>query len=154
MVLSIAMSVSVLLISTPSSWSATTVLSTSTTSLGKIVVTGKGMTAYYYDLDKPNSGVSACSAACLANWPAIIAPSSSTLKGSLKELGISGKVTILKKTRQVAINGRPIYTFVGDTAKGDVRGQGLEAIWYVISSTGLELKKTPTPIATKKVSRY
>ena len=40
-------------------------------SLGKIVVNGKGMSAYYFDMDKAHSGVSVCSGTCSANWPAI-----------------------------------------------------------------------------------
>ncbi len=49
-------------------------LSIRSTALGKIVVNSKGMTAYFYDLDKPDSGVSACSGQCAVNWPYLPAP--------------------------------------------------------------------------------
>lgn len=114
------------------------VLKIGPSSLGKIVVNGKGMSAYYFDMDKANSGVSACSGECAANWPAI---TSTTKKPSV--LGIKGKVgTIAIKGggHQVTINGRPIYTFAFDTTPGDAKGQGAQGVWYVISPTGKEIK--------------
>jgi predicted lipoprotein with Yx(FWY)xxD motif len=140
---------------TPIASASGTTLSIRTTTLGKIVVNGKGMTAYYYDLDKINSGVSACTGSCLVNWPPIISASPTSV-------GITGKVTVLAGTKQIAINGRPIYTFIGDSTAGATRGQGLEGIWYVISPAGVELnpvnlakahKTSASPSPTKN-SRY
>ncbi|MBI3428858.1 MAG: hypothetical protein HY050_02120 [Actinobacteria bacterium] len=120
--------------SAPTASAAGTTLSVATTSLGKIVVNGKGMTAYYYDLDKVNSGISACTGGCLTNWPAVISKSARpTLTG------ITGKVTVLARTKQIAINGRPIYTFIGDSIKGSTNGQGVGGVWYAISPSGMEL---------------
>lgn len=116
---------------------AGTTLSIASTSLGKIVVNGKGMTAYFYDLDKAHSGVSACTGNCSKNWPAIISKSA-----KITAVGIKGKITLLAHTRQIAINGRPIYTFIGDTSKGETNGQGVGGVWYVISANGVELKST------------
>jgi len=106
--------------------------------MGKIVVNGKGMSAYFFDLDTANSGVSACVGSCSVNWPAI---TSSTAKPHV--VGISGVVgTISHKGggRQVTINGRPIYTFAFDKAPGQVKGQGAQGVWYVISPSGKEIK--------------
>ena len=123
------------------------------TPMGKVIVNGKGMSAYFFDLDKAHSGVSACAGLCAANWPAI---TSSTAKPHV--VGISGAVgTIAIKGggKQVTINGRPIYTFVFDTAPGEAKGQGAQGLWYVISPTGKEIKalklaikSTPQPIQT------
>jgi predicted lipoprotein with Yx(FWY)xxD motif len=132
-------------------------LSVATTSLGKIVVNGKGLTAYFYDLDVANSGVSACTGSCLVNWPPIISKSAAPTFSR-----VTGKVTVMAGTKQIEINGRPIYTFIGDSTKGSVRGQGLEDVWYVISPAGVELnptnlaklsKESATP-KPKKTSRY
>ena len=118
------------------------------TSLGKIIVNGKGMTAYFYDLDTAHSGISACTGSCSTNWPAIVSKSA-----KIAAVGIKGKITLLAHTRQIAINGRPIYTFIGDTGKGETNGQGVGGVWYVISANGTELKTTnlgtvPTPTAS------
>lgn len=110
-------------------------LSVRSTALGKIIVDGKGMTAYFYDLDRPNSGVSACSGACSVNWPAI---TSSSARQVL--VGVKGKVSVLAGTKQLAINGRPIYTFIGDTTRGSTKGQGVGGVWFAISPSGAELK--------------
>lgn len=135
---------------------ASVVLKVGPSSLGKIVVNGKGMSAYFFDLDKANSGVSVCSGECAANWPAI---TSATAKPSVS--GIKGKVgTIAVKggEHQVTINGRPIYTFAFDTKPGQAMGQGAQGVWYVISPTGNEIKvlklaskSTPQPT---KASAY
>lgn len=133
------------LASLPIASAAGATLSVRNTSLGKIVVNSNGLTAYFYDLDKPNSGVSACSASCSANWPAITSTSAHPTL-----IGVKGKVTVLAITKQIAINGRPIYTFIGDVSRGSTKGQGLGGVWFAISPAGEELK--PAVTATPSVS--
>jgi len=109
------------------------------TTLGKVVVDGKGMTAYYFDADVKDSGTSTCTGACAAAWPAIEA---STTKPKVS--GITGTVGTIKGVdggRQITIDGRPIYTFVGDKKAGDVTGQGDKGVWYVVNPDGSEQKK-------------
>ena len=113
------------------------------TSLGNIIVDGKGMTAYYYQPDVPNSGVSTCTGGCLAHWPAITSASATPVVA-----GITAKITVIASTNQIVVNGRPIYTFAGDTKAGDTNGQGIGGIWYVVSPAGVEL--TPSEIASEK----
>jgi predicted lipoprotein with Yx(FWY)xxD motif len=108
------------------------------TSLGQIVVDGKGMTAYYYDPDVANSGTSTCTGQCAALWPAIESSSTTPTVD-----GVTGTVATIKGTdggNQLTINGRPIYTFANDKAAGDVNGQGLMGIWWVVSPAGDEIK--------------
>jgi predicted lipoprotein with Yx(FWY)xxD motif len=115
------------------------------TSLGKIVVDGKGMSAYFFDHDEANSGTSTCTGQCAVIWPAIIAASDSP-----NVSGITGKIGILAGSKQLTINGRPIYTYLYDTAPGSTKGQGINRIWYVVSPSGEELKSpTPSPKTLK-----
>ena len=130
-----------------------------TTKLGRIVVSGRGMTAYFYDLDRANSGKSVCSGACATYWRAITSVTSKPIVS-----GISGKVSTIPVAkgahgkRQITINGRPIYTYVLDKAAGDVNGQGAQGVWHVLSAAGREIKAaalvTPskTPTATPSSS--
>lgn len=118
-------------------------LGVASTSLGKVIVDSKGMTAYFYQPDVPNSGVSSCTGGCLSNWPAITAATATP-----SVTGITAKVTVISGTNQLVINGRPIYTFVGDQKPGDTNGQGIEGIWYAVSPAGIEL--TPAEIAKEK----
>ena len=130
-------------------------LGVGTTTLGTIIVDGKGMSAYYYLPDVPNSGVSSCTGGCLIHWPAITSTSVTPLVQ-----GLTAKVSVIPTSNQILINGRPIYTFAGDQKVGDVNGQGIGGVWYVISPAGVELNPTelakegsqpsasPTPTST------
>ncbi|QYI97965.1 hypothetical protein K0028_03200 [Curtobacterium flaccumfaciens pv. flaccumfaciens] len=109
------------------------------TTLGKVVVDGKGMTAYYFDADVKDSGKSTCTGGCATAWPAIEATTTTP-----KVSGITGKVgtiTGVDGGRQITIDGRPIYTFIGDKKAGDVTGQGDKGVWYVVNPDGSEQKK-------------
>lgn len=109
------------------------------TTLGKVVVDGRGMTAYYFDADVKGSGKSTCTGACAAAWPAIEAATAKP-----KVSGITGTVGTIKGVdggRQITIDGRPVYTFVGDKKPGDVTGQGDKGVWYVVNPDGTEQKK-------------
>lgn len=114
-------------------------IGTATTSLGKIVVDGRGMTAYFYDKDTADSGKSVCTGSCASMWPAI-----TSFAAKPKVDGVTGTVGTITGTKQITIGGRPIYAFSGDSAAGDTKGQGTEGIWHVISPAGKEItKKAP-----------
>lgn len=111
---------------------------TATTSLGEIIVDGKGKTAYFYDKDTANSGTSACTGGCASLWPAI---ESATTTPVVE--GITGTVGTIVGTdggNQITINGRPIYTYTPDATAGDVTGQGFGGVWWVVSPAGDEVK--------------
>ncbi len=110
------------------------VLKTASTSLGTIVVDGKGMTVYVFDKDTANSGKSSCNAGCSATWPAVKATSSTP-----PVAGVTGKVGSISRddgTVQVTINGLPVYTYAKDAAAGDVKGQGVGGIWWAVAPGG------------------
>ena len=142
------------LASVTGAYAATVLAKVGSTSLGKIVVNGKGMTAYFFDLDKAHSGKSACSGSCARMWPPI---TSTTVKPSVTEISaVVGTIAIKGGKYQVTISGRPIYTYAPDKAPGAVKGQAVQGVWYVISPKGREIKvlklaskSPPTPTATK-----
>ena len=68
------------------------------------------------------------------HWPAITSTSVTPLVQ-----GVTAKVSVIPTSNQILINGRPIYTFAGDQKVGDVNGQGIGGVWYVISPAGIEL---------------
>ena len=107
--------------------------------LGPIVVDQKGRTAYYFTKDTANSGKSACAGPCLQAWPPI-----TTTSGTPSVDGISGKVgtiALTDGTKQITINGMPIYLFAKDTGPGDLKGQGVGSVWYVIAPDGKMVTK-------------
>jgi predicted lipoprotein with Yx(FWY)xxD motif len=113
-------------------------LATAKTSLGTIVVNGKGRSVYLYTKDTANSGMSTCYGQCAAVWPAV-----TTTSAKPSVTGVSGTIGTIKRTdgtMQVTLNGWPLYTFADDTAAGQTSGQGLMNSWYVLSPSGTEIK--------------
>ena len=112
-------------------------LRTASTSLGTIVVDSSGMTVYYFDKDTPNSGASTCSGQCLAAWPAVVATSDSPKVDGVT--GTVGTITRSDGTKQVTLNGLPLYLFVKDKAPGDVTGQAVQSVWWVVAPDGTKI---------------
>ena len=113
------------------------ILKTGSTTLGTVVVDGKGLTAYVFDKDTANSGKSVCTGACAAQWPAIEATSDHpTVTGVT---GTIGTITGVDGKKQVTLNGWPLYTFAEDTSAGDVTGQGFAGIWWVVGPDGTKI---------------
>lgn len=117
------------------------VLETEQTPLGTILVDKKGRTVYLFMADK--RGVSNCSGQCLQYWPPVIAPT--TLPAKVP--GVTGKLGVLKRsdgTRQLTINGWPLYLYAGDTKPGMTAGQGSNgggALWWVVAPNGKKITK-------------
>jgi predicted lipoprotein with Yx(FWY)xxD motif len=112
---------------------------TASISLGKIIVKGSGLTAYFFDHDHANSAKSACTGACSGIWTAITSSSKTpTISGATGTVGTipdgSGKY-------QITVNGMPIYRYSIDAAAGDTKGQGTGGIWWVAGADGKEIKK-------------
>jgi len=109
-------------------------LSTSESSLGDIVVDGAGMTVYIFDKDTADSGTSVCEGDCLAKWPAVVATSDTPAVD-----GVTGKVGVITRTdgtKQVTLNGLPLYYYAGDTTAGDTTGQAVGDVWWVVAPSG------------------
>ena len=103
-----------------------------TTSLGDILVDGKGMTLYVFTPD--NAGDSTCYDDCEQAWP-VLAGGSVTAGEGLAAADF-GATTRTDGSTQITFNGWPLYYFAGDSAPGDVNGQGLNGVWWVIDASG------------------
>ena len=127
---------------TPTTSSASAALKVASTSLGRVVVDGQGMTVYVYDLDHQGTQVSACTGGCAAAWPAVL------VTGTPKLAGVTGDVGTIPTAggkKQVTLNGWPLYTYSGDSAPGQVGGQGSGGTWWVISPSGTKVTSTADP---------
>ncbi|XAS67109.1 hypothetical protein V3C33_16890 [Micrococcaceae bacterium Sec5.7] len=124
----------------PASSSAPSDLKTAETTLGDIVVNGKGMSVYVFDKDVKGSGKSACTGACQAIWSAVTTSTDTPVVEGVS--GKAGVITTEAGTKQVTLNGMPLYLFSKDAAPGDVKGQGVNKIWWVTTPTG---EKVSTP---------
>jgi predicted lipoprotein with Yx(FWY)xxD motif len=119
-------------------------VSAQSTSLGTILVDGRGRTVYVFANDKANA--STCTGACAADWPAVPAPA--TLPTSLPGVtGALGMTTRSDGGHQLTVAGHPVYTFSGDSAPGQTNGQGINlngGLWTVVSPSGAPVAN-PTP---------
>ncbi len=106
--------------------SAVVMVSTNAT-LGKILTDAKGMTLYFYAKD--TAGTSACTGGCATNWPPLTATGTPT--ASADATGTLSVITRADGSKQVAYNGKPLYTYIKDTAPGDTTGQGVGGVWTV-----------------------
>lgn len=91
-----------------------------------ILVDAHGMTVYTFDKDVAGSGKSACSGPCAENWPAVKA-GDATLPAPYS--------TIVRDdgTKQLAYQGKPLYTFVKDKKAGERAGDKKMNAWHVVT---------------------
>lgn len=105
-------------------------------SLGSILVDGNGRTLYLFTKDSPNT--STCSGQCLVAWPALIGKPT---MGSGVDDSKLGSFTRADGSVQATYNGWPLYYWKGDTKAGDVAGQNVQSVWFVIDHDGNAVKK-------------
>jgi predicted lipoprotein with Yx(FWY)xxD motif len=111
------------------------------TGLGSILVDARGRTLYLFEKDR--NGLSMCSSACTAYWPALTSHAAPRAgSGVHKTLLTLGKAH--SGVRQVLYAGHPLYTFVGDKRAGQTSGEGLTnfgAAWYAIAANGQKVDR-------------
>lgn len=107
------------------------VLAVADSSLGPILVDGDGNTLYLFTPD--NQGESVCYDQCEAAWPPLV---DDFAAGDGIDAALLGTAPRADGTDQVTYNGWPLYYFANDTAPGDVNGQGVNDVWYVLSPDG------------------
>lgn len=109
-------------------------LATADSSLGTIVVDSAGMTLYVFDKDVADSGESTCEGECLVKWPPVVADSDTPVADGVT--GTIGVITRTDGTKQVTLNGLPLYYWAGDAAAGDTTGQAVGDVWWVNAPNG------------------
>jgi len=109
-------------------------MSTQNSTLGTILVDSKGMTLYYFLNDSMNT--SACTGSCAALWPPFLTNGTPTTT-DMAVTGTLGFITRADGSQQVTYNGSPLYYYSGDMTAGDVTGQGLHNLWYVVPAASI-----------------
>lgn len=113
-------------------------LKIASSSLGDIVVDGKGMSVYYFTKDVKDSGTSTCTGGCLTAWPPLLSTSDEPKVEGVT--GTVGTITTPEGANQVTLNGMPLYYFAKDTKAGDILGQGVNDVWYLADPAGEMIK--------------
>jgi predicted lipoprotein with Yx(FWY)xxD motif len=117
---------------------AATTIMTHSTSKGTVLTNAQGKTLYWFAIDTPTK--SNCTGSCLNFWPPVngtaVAASGVTLMHGFGTItGSSGQV-------QATYDGHPLYTYVGDTGPGSIKGNGLNVsggLWFAMTPSGAKL---------------
>lgn len=98
-----------------------------------VLANAKGFTLYWFAPDTATKSV--CNASCAAYWPPVKGP---VTAGS----GVPGKLGTITRSdgsKQATYNGHPLYTYVGDSAPGQARGNNLNlngGLWHEVTTSG------------------
>lgn len=115
-------------------------LTVAASDLGELVVDSEGMTLYLFDLDE--NGESTCYEECAAAWPPLEGPAEA---GTGIDASLIGTTERADGTVQATYAGWPLYSFAGDAASGDVTGQGVNDVWWVIAPDGSRVTGSEDP---------
>ncbi|MFC7228870.1 hypothetical protein N0B31_15780 [Salinirubellus salinus] len=126
---------------------AATVAVDSHPDLGDLLVGPEGLTLYLFDQDTQGAGSSACAGGCAEAWPPLTVDDDSSAGE-----GVTAELTTFEREdgrTQVAAAGWPLYYFAEDEAPGDVNGQGVNGVWWVLAPDGTPVRTgSETPTAT------
>jgi predicted lipoprotein with Yx(FWY)xxD motif len=119
----------------PASSAAASSSALKTTNLGgaTVLTNGKGFTLYWFAPD--TSTKSNCNGSCATYWPPVKGP---VTAGA----GVTGKLATITRSDgsvQATYNGHPLYTYVGDKAPGQDKGNGLNlsgGLWHDVTVSG------------------
>jgi predicted lipoprotein with Yx(FWY)xxD motif len=98
-----------------------------------VLTDAKGRTLYWFAPDTPRT--SECTGSCAAYWP----PVTGNPAGGP---GITGKLGTIKRpggAEQATYDGHPLYTYIGDSARGQANGNKLDlngGYWYEVRISG------------------
>ncbi len=106
-----------------------------TTKIGEVAVltNAKGFTLYWFVPD--TSTKSNCNGSCATYWPPMKGPATAGA-------GVTGKLGTITRADgsiQATYNGHPLYTYVGDKAPGQAKGNGLNlsgGVWHEVTVSG------------------
>jgi predicted lipoprotein with Yx(FWY)xxD motif len=119
--------------SAPASSGTGTTLDTTTINGTQVLTNSKGFVLYWFVPD--TSTTSKCTGTCATNWPPVTGPATagSGVTGTL------GTITRTDGTTQATYDGHPLYTYAGDTAPDQAKGNGLNAsggLWHEMEVSG------------------
>jgi len=94
-----------------------------------VLTNARGFTLYFFAPDTP--ATSRCYGSCAVYWPPVTGAAAAGP-------GLSGRLGAITRTggsRQLTYNGHPLYTYIGDSAPGQARGNNLNlngGLWHEV----------------------
>ena len=104
------------------------------TRIGPVLANSKGFTLYWYAKD--TSMTSDCTGGCATAWPPLIGTPKAAM--GVRLTGKLAAITRAGGTVQATYKGHPLYTYAGDTAPGQVKGNGLGGVWHALRVNAID----------------
>jgi len=111
------------------------------TKFGSVLADGAGRVLYMYTKDTKAPPVSNCYDDCAKKWPILYAAGKTELKEGIKA-DLIGTTTRKDGTLQATYAGWPLYYWVNDKVPGDVTGQAVGGVWWVVQADGTPIMAT------------
>ncbi len=98
-----------------------------------VLTNAKGFTLYWFVPDTATK--SNCNGSCAHFWPPVKGPAGAGP-------GVTGKLSVITRSdgsKQASYDGHPLYTYVGDTAPGQAKGNGINlsgGVWHEVTASG------------------
>lgn len=108
---------------------APTVMLAKDPTMGTLLTDPTGMTLYVFTKDLP--GTTNCYGQCAVNWPPLVLREGELLNAPPGLGGTLGTTTRKDGSRQVTLNGAPLYYWVKDKAPGEATGHKVNGVWFV-----------------------
>lgn len=105
--------------------------------LGKLLADETGKTVYMFTKD--TKGTSNCYDKCEVAWPPLLMLGKPTVGTGIDDSKL-GSTTRKDGSVQVTYNGMPLYYYEKDQKPGDVTGQNVGTVWFVVGPDGTIIK--------------
>jgi predicted lipoprotein with Yx(FWY)xxD motif len=102
--------------------------------LGDVLTDSEGFTLYRFEKDTSKPAKSNCTGDCEKAWPVVLADGAEAPPGV--DSSLIGSVARADGTKQLTVDGWPMYRYAQDTKPGDAKGQGVGGTWYAAAPNG------------------
>jgi predicted lipoprotein with Yx(FWY)xxD motif len=120
--------------------SGTATVDVGSTDLGQVLVDLTGHTLYVFTSD--TAGTPTCvDESCTKVWPPLTGSGIAVGNGVPAQPGEFKLVPRPDGTKQLTVNGRPLYTYSGDAGPGETKGQGVNGTWFAVGVDGQPLTR-------------
>jgi predicted lipoprotein with Yx(FWY)xxD motif len=98
-----------------------------------------GNSLYLFKKDVRGSSTSVCNGACAVTWPPLTLESGATavvVANNGLDAALLGSFKREDGTTQVTYNGWPLHFYEPDGVPGDIKGQNIGEVWFIVSPSG------------------
>jgi predicted lipoprotein with Yx(FWY)xxD motif len=103
------------------------------TEIGPVLTDDTGRSLYVFLLD--DADTIACLDECRATWAPVLIEGRLGLPADV-DRSLFERRELDDGTTQLAVGGQPTYRYAGDLEPGDMNGQGIDSLWFMVAPDG------------------